>query len=94
MSYLRAKTILGEDLKPVIILGDLKDLEELARRWKQEIWDTDLAYYLLTPNYIWKVFKKTDRPARAEETKVSPLSLKEDTDTITYPVEYELVVPT
>lgn len=91
---MKINTILGEDLKPVIILGDLKDLEEIARRWKQEIWETDLAYYLLTPNYIWKAFKKTDRPTEAEETKVGPLSLKESTEAATYPVEYKLVVPT
>ena len=89
---MKIKTILGEDLKPVIILEDLKDLEELARRWKQEIWETNHAYYVLTPNYIWKVYKKTGKIIVADKAMRESLSHKEATDKASWPVEYEVTV--
>jgi len=95
VSYLKTKTILGEDLKPVIILRDLEDLEELARRWKQEIWETDLAYYILTPNYIWKVFKEKmcETVEESLPLKVKQYPLKTSTDSISYEGKWMYDVP-
>ena len=86
---MKIKTILGEDLKPVIILKDLEDLEELARMWKQEIWEADIAYYLLTPNYIWNVFKKKEEGL----IKVKPYPLKTSTNSTSYEGKWMYDIP-
>jgi len=82
VSYLKIKTILGEDLKPVIILENLGDLEQLSRDLKLEIFEGPLAYYLFSPNYIWKVFKKKEE----DIIEVKPYPPKTSTDSTLYDV--------
>ena len=86
---MKIKTILGEDLKPVIILENLGDLERLSRDLKLEIFEGPLAYYLFSPNYIWKVFKKKEEGL----IEVKPYPLKTNTDSTSYEGKWMYDIP-